>query len=254
MAQQDAAGKKIFFLYPHSVIRDEVFDTLIMNGYEAYSLLDYKRARLLLKRFPNSIMFINIDERLSEAEWEAYVREIQGDPAIQDCRLGILSYNTDSRLMEKYLMDLAIPCGYIQLKLGVQASTRIILDALAVNEARGRRKFIRAFCEGDRNATLNYKNDQGAYYGKLLDISSAGCAARMETYQEFAPNMKLENVQLKLRGHLIMLNAVLMGSRQDDRRVWILLFDPSKIRANDKMTIHHFIKETIQRYIDTLEV
>jgi hypothetical protein len=254
MEQQNAAGKKIFFLYPHSVIHGEVFDILIMNGYEAYSLWDYKRARSLLERFPDSIMFINIDERLTEQEWETYVRELQKDPKIPDCRLGILSYNTDPKLMEKYLMDMAIPCGYIQLKLGVQASTRIILDALAANEARGRRKFIRAFCEADRNVTLNYRNDLGTFYGKLLDISSAGCAARMETSQEFAPNMKLENVQLKLRGHLVMLDAVLMGKRQGDPRVWIILFDPNNMRKDDKMVIHHFIKETIQRYIDTLEV
>jgi hypothetical protein len=66
--------------------------------------------------------------------------------------------------------------------------------------------------------------------------------------------MKMEDVQLKLRGHLVMTDAILMGSRQDDRRVWIILFDPSHMRKEDKMVIHHFIKETIQRYIDTLEV
>ncbi len=31
-------GRKVFFLYPHSVIRDEMMNNLIMSGFEAYSL------------------------------------------------------------------------------------------------------------------------------------------------------------------------------------------------------------------------
>jgi hypothetical protein len=57
--QLDALGKKIFLLYPHSVIHDEMPDILIMAGYETYTVQDEKRARKLLEKFPGSIMFIN---------------------------------------------------------------------------------------------------------------------------------------------------------------------------------------------------
>jgi hypothetical protein len=247
----DAAGKKIFILYPHSVIRDEMLDILIMNGYESYVLHDHKRAVRLLEHFPDSIMFINIDEGLKEKEWETYIREIQENEKTKTIRLGILSYNNDRPLMEKYLMKMAVPCGYIQLKLGVPASTRIMLDVLQANEARGRRKFIRADCEDDA-ATLNYKDELGIHYGKILDISSAGMAVKIEKFG-YPANSKLKNIQLKLRGSLVMVNAILMGSRQGDESVRIFLFEPG-LSIENKLIIHHFIKYSLQRFIDNLKI
>jgi hypothetical protein len=231
-----------------------MFDLLIMNGYEAYALRDHLRARFLLERFPDSIMFINIDIALAEKEWEAYIRELQKNPKTSECRLGILSYNTDQQLMEKYLMDMSVPCGYIQLKLGLQASARIILNALAANEARGRRKHIRASCEEDRNAVMNFKSPEGVFYGKLLDISAAGFAAKITTPAfDFAPNSKLDNIQLRLRGGIVMADAILMGSRQDDREIRIFLFLPN-LQPRFKSVICHFVKESLQRDIDRVEV
>ena len=250
----NSEGKKIFFLYPHSVIRDEMLDLLIMAGYETYTLISEKKARNLLAKFPGSIMFINIDEGLKENEWEAYVQNIQEDPQTKDSRLGIMSYNQDRDLMKKYLMELAIPCGYIQLKLGINESTKIILSALEANEARGRRKYIRADCQDDINATLNYKSKDGLFQGKILDISSAGIAAKFEKFASLELNSILQNVQLKLRGGLIMADMILMGQRHDDKSVYILLFDPNKLTKENKIVIHHYIKLLLQKYIDSLKV
>jgi hypothetical protein len=197
-------------------------------------------------------MFINIDEGLKEKEWEAYVKGIQENEKTQTTRLGILSYNNDRQLMEKYLMKMSVPCGYIQLKLGVPASTRIMLDALQANEAKGRRKFIRADCEDDTSATLNYKDEGGMHYGKILDISSAGMAAKIEKLG-YPANSKLKDIQLKLRGSLVMVNAVLIGSRQGDESIRIFLFDTS-LSAENKLIIHRFIKYCLQRFIDNLKV
>ncbi|MDR2471290.1 MAG: PilZ domain-containing protein [Treponema sp.] len=249
---EQAGGKKVFILYPHSVIKDELLDLLIMGGFESYVLHDHKRALKILARFPDSIMFINIDEGMTEKEWEAYIRGAQEAEATKNCKLGILSYNTDQKLMQKYLMDLAVPCGYIQLKLGVKESTRIMLGALEANEARGKRKYIRAYCEEDINATVNIKGSTGFYYGRILDISAAGIAARFEKFEDLPPNSLLREVQLKLRGGLVLTDAVLMGKRQDN--VWVFLFDVTRMNPDHKLTIHHFIKYTIQHYMDGLEV
>jgi hypothetical protein len=249
-----AGGKKVFILYPQSVIHEEMLDILLMNGFEAYTLRDHKRALKILEHFPDSIMFINIDDGMPEKDWETYVRALQENPKTKDVRLGVLSYNQDKKLMEKYLMDISVPCGYIQLKLGIQESTRIILNALQVNEAKGRRKYIRAFCEDDPNATLNYKSDTGLYQGKILDISSAGLAARIPKLPDGYINAKLRDMQLKLRGALVMTDVVLMGKRRDDMDVCILLFDPAKMDQENKLVIHHFIKQSLQKYIDQLKI
>ena len=251
--QSGLQGKKIFFLFPHSVIREDMLDVLIMAGYETYTLVDEKKARKLLVKFPDSIMFINIDEHLKENEWEAYIKGLQEDPQTKSSRLGIMSYNQDRALMQKYLMDMAVPCGYIQLKLGLQESTRIILTALEASEARGRRKYIRAICEDDINAVVNYKNDSAIFYGKILDISSAGIAARFEKFASMALNSILKEMQLKLRGGLVMTDMVMMGQRHDDKNVYILLFD-GKLTNENKLVIHRYIKQCLQKYIDNLKV
>jgi hypothetical protein len=252
--ESSADGKKIFLLYPQSVIHQEMLDILIMAGYETYTLTDEKKARKLLAKFPGSIMFINIDEGLKEKEWEAYIMEIMENPGTKNSSLGIMSYNQDRDLMQKYLMDLAIPCGYIQLKLGLQESTKIILAALDANEARGRRKYIRADCEDDLNATLNYKADDGRLlHGKILDISSAGVAAKFEKFPDLPPNTVLNSVQLKLRGSMVLTDMIFLGRRKDRHYVLILLFD-AKLSQENKIVIHRYIKQCLQKYIDELKV
>ena len=254
MEQQfDAQGKKIFLLYPHSVIRDDMLDFLVMAGFETYTLVDEKKARKLLAKFPDSIMFINIDEGLKENEWEAYVRGIQEDPKTKNSRLGIMSYNQDRDLMQKYLMDMTIPCGYVQLKLGLKESTRIILNALEANEARGRRSCIRAACEDDIHATLNYKGETDIYHGKILDISSSGIAAKFDKLDKHSLNSVIENVQLRLRGGIVMTDMIFMGQRRDDKRVNILLFGPN-LTTDDKLAIHRYIKQCLQKYVNGLKV
>ena len=250
--EQSIAGKKIFILYPHSVIKDDLLDLLIMAGFESYTLRDHKRMLRLLEKFPDSIIFINIEEGMSEKEWEAYIKGVMGNPVTKDCRIGILSYNADKALMQKYLMEIAVPCGFIQLKLGIKESTKIMINALEANEARGRRKYIRAFCQDDINATVNVKGASGIYYGKIQDISAAGIAAKFDKFDDLPANTKIKEMQLKLRGGLILTDATLMGKRDDN--TCIFLFDTSRMNPDHILIIHRFIKYTLQHYMDNLKI
>jgi len=247
-------GKKIFLLYPHSVIREEMLDTLLINGFETYTLFDDKRAVKIFERFPGSIAFINIDEGLPEYEWETYIKSLMKDPKTMDTMIGIMSYNQDKALMEKYLMDIAVHCGYIQLKLGLQQSKPIILNALHATEARGRRKFIRAFCHNDTSATMNFKSEKGIIKGQLLDISSAGIAVRCPGFPDLPANSLLRQVQFKLHGSILMADLVLMGKRKEDPNTLIMLFVPAAMKPEQKMIVYRFIKYTLQKYIDSMVI
>ena len=246
-------GKRVFLLRPHSVIHQKMLDVLLREGYETYTLLDLERARKLLAKFPDSIMFINIDEGQTEPEWEAYIRKIQEDPATKDAKLGILSYNQDKELMRKYLMEIMVPCGYVQLKLGLNESTKIILNALEANEARGRRQSLRVECEDDITATLNYRGDNGMYHGKILDISATGIAAKMNKFDFLPPNSVIKDVQLKVRAGLVQTDMILLGMRSDKFQVHVFLFDP-KMSENNKTIIYRSIKMCLQKYIDELKI
>jgi hypothetical protein len=252
MEQSSFEGKKVFFLYPHSVMQEEMLDELVIQGYEIYILRDHERARRLIERFPGSIMFINIDEGLDEKAWEAYIREIQENPKYK-VSLGIFSYNSDRDLMEKYLMELLVPCGYVRLKQGgLKESIQIVNTTLLVNEAKGRRKSFRAICE-DESATLNYVQGTQLITGRIINISSDGLAIKVTSIQDIAKDAKLPSVQLKLQDAQVLTNMSCMGLRPGSSDIWVLLFD-SQMDRPTTVAIHHFIKNCLQRYIDTLQV
>ena len=55
-----------------------------------------------------------------------------------------MTYNPDPELARKYLMDVGIPCGFIQLKLGTAEGKSIILKTLA---ADGPRRIVYVSCD-----------------------------------------------------------------------------------------------------------
>ncbi|GHV87106.1 hypothetical protein AGMMS50255_4020 [Spirochaetia bacterium] len=240
-------------MYPPSVIQDDVLSTLIMAGYETYTLRDHKRAYQLLARFDNSILFINIDQGLEERQWEIYIREVLNNPKTQSCRLGVLSYNSDPVLREKYQVNMGLPCGYVHLKLDIKASTGILLNTLETTDARGRRRSIRADCEGEGNAAVIIKKGGYVFNGKLINISSAGIAARFDKPVAFEDNEKLSDVQLRLWGRPIMVQALVMGICKGEANVWIFLFDPG-LRDEDKETVHNFVRHCLHRYMEDIEL
>ena len=248
----DPSGKKVFILYPHSVIKEKMLDSLIQHGFETYTLRDYKKAFRALERFPDSILLINIDEKLPDEKWETYIDRMLKDAKTKNSRLGVLSYNYDQELVKKYQDDMAVPCGYIKLSLSLRESTEIILNTLHANEARGRRQHLRAFCEEGILASLSFHIDNKTYRSKILDISEAGLATRIQGLPEFASNIRFRDAQLKLHRKLLSTDLILAGKRRDDASVLIMLFDPEKLDDHANHSIRHFIIENLQSYIEKI--
>lgn len=243
-------GKKVFFLYPPSVIRDELISRLIEQEYEVYMLKDIGMANRLIARYPNSLMFVNIDTGLSEPEWETWIKGIQSADTTRQTGIGIVSYNTDEELQKKYLMDMGIQCGFIKLKLGVDESSRILLTTLKANEAKGRRKYVRASCLHDSLSAINIREGPIKTVGKLQDISTVGFSCILDPDPAFEKNSVLHDVQLKLRASLVRLEVIVFGTRvQDDRTVYVMLFRQG-LQQTAREKIRNFIQLTLQAEIE----
>ncbi len=74
-------GRKVFFLYPHSVLNEDLLVEILSNEYEVYSLRDHEAAEKIAERHPGSIFFVNIDEALRESQWEAWIRRLVSQPS-----------------------------------------------------------------------------------------------------------------------------------------------------------------------------
>lgn len=249
MAESDL-GKKVFFLYPPSVIRDELIGRLLDQEYEVYMLKDIKMIEALLPRHNDSLVFVNIDAGLSEPEWEEWIRKKLADPKLAKIGIGIVSYNTDEKLQKKYLMDIGIQCGFIKLKLGLDESTKILLATLKANEGKGRRKYVRANCSKDALSGINLREGPIQTTGRLLDMSIVGFSCILNPDPGFAKNRVLHDVQLRLRASLLRTKVVIFGSRSHEgQTVYVMLFtEPHNQAAREK--IRNFIQLTLQADIE----
>ena len=247
----EASGRKVFLLNPPSVVGEELIHAILAAEYELYVVNDPNRALRVFRRFPDSIVFVNIDSEMSEPEWERYVRRLLDGDTFTDLRVGILSYNSDQELVEKYLMEIGVQCGFVRLKLGAGESTKIMLRMLEANEARGRRRYVRARTAEDRKVGFNVEVGGRRYEGRILDISSVGMAVRFAESVHFEPKSSLPGIQLRLRAALVRVDGVLLGRREDDRSVFVVLFRQT---ADNKARrqIREYIHRSLQEYIDTM--
>jgi hypothetical protein len=211
----------------------------------------------LLQRYNQSILYINIDEKLEEEEWEKYIRRLQENEKTKDVKIGILTYSRDESLAKKYLMDLMIGAGFVQLKLGMKESARIILKTLMVNEAKGQRKFVRARCPVNNPVEFNIQSGDKVQEGIIHDISKAGMACRFYEQVDLPLKTNLDRIQLKLRGRLVMVSGIVAGRRdsQDGQLLYVILFT-SFISQDARSRLADFIYNTLQtemrRELDTV--
>jgi len=249
-AEASLLGRQVYFVRPHSVIQNTLLGDLIRNEYAVAILTDHTRIRDLVRSHPHCIAFLNIDEGYTEPEWEAIVREIQGDPATSDVRLGILTYHPDAELSHKYLLDLAVPCGYIKLSIGLEESTQTLLKVLEANEAKGRRQFMRVPVRQGW-ASLNLVEGNKLLTGHVFDISSVGMSCTFDDDATFVARSLLKDMQLKLKGMLCTVTAVVMGTRtvESGQTLYVLLFDP-KTPDEVREKIRTFEKKVLQLNFD----
>jgi len=245
-------GLKVFFVRPHSVLQQELVETLVRAEFEVGQIKDQTKAEALFRRHPNCIAFLNIDEGWTLDEWDAFVAKLLADPALKGVRLGIVTYNESPELAEHYLLDMELAAGFVKLNLGMADSTDIMLKALEANEARGRRRYLRVHCRD--NSQLNLKTDEGTLEGRILDLSSVGMACTLPEGKTLPVHAVLSSIQLKLKGSLCLVNGVVMGSRPLDDgggRAFVVLFDP-KTPPAQKDKIRTYLQWALQTSIEEM--
>ena len=243
-------GRKVFFIYPHSVIQNELIQELVDREYEVYFINDHKKVESICEYYTSPILFINIDEGLEEEQWEKQIRSLMETTGTAHAKIGILTYNENTQLAQKYLMDLMVPCGFIKLKLGINDSTNIIIKTLEANEVKGKRKYIRTRCNPNE-ASLNVSINNNLHSGHVVDISSVGMAIIFDNDVEIKKNSYIKDIQLRLRGVLIRVSAVIVGYSdvEGKKTLYVLLFDKN-VTTDIKSKLRSFISRTLQHEME----
>ena len=242
---KDFLGKKIVFVYPPEVVQGELLSVLYNEELEAYTLQDHRKIPDIVEKHPDTLFFLNIDTVLNDLEWQKLVEDLQ--KRYPHIMLGILTFKIDKDLHELYLMELGVKCGYIQLKLGLQKAKDMMIKILEANEVRGRRQYLRYQCSENCQASLNFKMSDDLLTGNILDISSVAMSCHLSAHQGLAKNQLISRMQMRLKGAIVITDAVLVGSRivQDEQTIYVFLFKtdtPEKIRPK----IRTFISQNLQ--------
>ncbi len=241
-------GKKIIFVYPPEVVKQQLMVVLSENEFEVYSLRDQKKVRQIASAYGESIFFLNLDDGLKEDMWEQFIQKIKLE--IADLQLGLLSFNVSSpEQIQHYVLDYGVNCGFIQLKQGAKAAEEMLLKTLQVNEAKGRRKYVRYSCRESDQVSLNFKVGDSFIKGAIEDISSVGMACRILSPQvSLVKNQMVPDIQLKLRGTLIHTGGVVLGQRNmpDGTLKFVILFTDDKLHKS-KNQIRSFIHFSLQK-------
>lgn len=216
-------GRKVFFVTPNTSIFPETYlqDYLEM-GYEAYFISNdkacplEKKIKCAIQIFPDAMFFFFIDSTVPGVDWPVFVKSFQDEYGGR-ALFGVMfakrqSAEEKSALERYYLYDVGVKCGCAQLEYKREENFNIVKKILAANQARGRRRFVRAICQS--NCSLSFRVKKERYLGKLNDISVCHFSTVISNCLPIPSAARIDDVQINLKGLRIHSAASLLTQRE----------------------------------------
>jgi hypothetical protein len=246
----DVVGRKIFFLYPTVVVQNRLIPELIQQEYEVYIVKDKEKLKKVLRKYPNSILFIDINEGMSEAEWDIWITGLMETPGTKDISIGIVTPIDDEQIQRKYALALNLPCGYTLLKSDLDKTLTAVMAALQKVGAKGRRKYLRVTTGRETNTTVNLSLNGSFINGHIKDISIVGISCTIEGNPDIPKNALLKDIQIKLQTNLLKAEGIFFGSRMEImEKVYVILFT-QRLDPDVRTKIHKYIQIYLQNKLD----
>ncbi|MCL2558444.1 MAG: pilus assembly protein PilZ, partial [Treponema sp.] len=211
------AGRKVFFLFPSASVRDGVIQELAQREYEVYAAENKDALRRALRKYPDSIVFVDANEKMPEEDRDAWIAAVSGDPDTQGVSIGVIASGGSDELRRKYDSDTKVACGYTALDPDLEKSAAAIMDILQKGEAKGRRKHLRAVIADEVFASISVPLGDARLNGWIKDISAAGVSFSLEGNPDIAKNALVKDIQIGLADLSLNVEGALFGSRMASR-------------------------------------
>lgn len=234
-------GKKIFFICPNSFIINEIIFPLIDQEFETYIIEDHKLISLIDCNYPGSILFINIDEKLTSSQWESLILSF---PRLN---FGILTYNKNKNTELKYKTMLSIPCGYNSLRERPENLLKNITNSLNSFETIEKRKCIRiSFTNKENLFKLSIRGIEQTGY--IRDISSKGVTLVLKKPLKIAEKRLLSDISLYIHDSIVIASGIFIGAMRNEENelIYIIIFD-NTMKKSSKSRIKRIINRTLQK-------
>jgi len=250
MIEEKTLGRKIFFLHPSAIIQNQIISELAQEEFEVYSVKDEVKLRTALKKYPDSIVFANINDGMKEKAWEDWIRGVMGSTETAGVDIGILTYGTDDALRKKYAEQIKIRCGFTVLKSDPGGVVKQLISILNGVNAKGRRKYLRALTEKETNVSVNFPVNGTYVTGQIRDVSVVGFSCSFKDDPELAKNSLFNDIQIRLQSQLLKAEGIVFGSRMDgEQKSYVILFT-QRIDPSVRTRIRKYIQSNLQAKFD----
>ena len=252
MAENDNSlsfGRKIFFLYPPAIIQNQVISQLAQEEFEVYVVKDEVKLRRVLQRFPDSVVFVGINERLKENAWEEWIRGVMTELSGVD--IGIIASGADENIRKKYLEQIKVRCGYTVVKADINNVISQLIGTLNKVDAKGRRKYIRALISNEANTNVNLPMNGTFISGAIKDISVVGFSCSFREDPDLTKNVLFKDIQIRLQSQILKAEGIVFGSRMEgEDKNYVILFT-NRIDSDVRTKIRKYIQSNLQSKMDT---
>jgi len=241
--------KKIFFLYPNASIQNQIVNVLNQNEFEVYIAKDHTRLAGVLSKYKESLIFINIDDKMPAAEWEKWISASLDTEAT--IKIGVFTSNSDEEFRANFIKNNDLKCGFLNIKHDMSKTAEVILEMMNKLNVKGRRKYLRMSPDSDTIATVNIPFGGNFIKGTVKDISIVGFSCVFEQDPIIKKGTLVKDIQIKLQTMLLNVEAVAFGSReQDGVRVYVLLFTQRIDTETRSGKIRSHIQRNLQLKMD----
>jgi hypothetical protein len=244
-------GRKIFFLNPTFALQNSLIAKLIEDEFETYVIKDYRDTKNILREFPDSICFINIDDQLPYHQWFNFIQSFETDSTLKSIFLGVLSERISRSDRELFMLKLSIPAGFIMMNERMEDIITTIEGILKINGAKGRRQYVRADCADDPSALLLLQQGTKVYKFHLLNISVVGTACEIPAVIKniFQKNTVLRNISITLGQKTFACSAAVYTIINLEENSKLVLLFMQIVPFTTKKIIRGYIAAERQRII-----
>ena len=235
LSEVELYGRKTFFIAPDtSLIPKHYLEEFMLQGYQAYVINDdyvcpmQTKVREIIRLFPDSILYFNIDSSIDGIEWKSYISELQNFVG-KNIYTGIFYLSRQNSQEEEsikdfYLDKLHVRAGCFALSAHNHNNFDSILSVMEKSGAKGRRSLVRAFCDSSSTVKIEHKGKK--CLANLLDINLSYFRCDLQTNTEnFEIFEKIRDVAVSANGMSFISDAVLIMKRTlNDKTLCIFMF------------------------------
>lgn len=253
-SEKSIYGRKIFFINPNLSFETNIIERLRLMEYEVYVIDDYRKAKPLLRKNPDSICFCIIENQLTLKGWHNFIKSFENEEVFASLDMGLLIHSIEEDKKTDFLKGLQYDAGLIKLHQDDETLFHEIVKAVDAKNAKGMRKYVRASCINESQADLLWLKDNKMFKLKIIDISSAGIAAKLSNSQANAVfvNQIIEGVTLNLKDVQASVDIKISAMKSAGDFLLVVIMFTNTTPVNSINKIRGYIAETLQESLRTM--